>query len=90
MVNHLFIHSRALVAPLAIAYHNFQAWMDGLLVRAEGAPPEAPAKSGFPIWAIILVAVVLLLCLLPVCILIILTLLGPAIGNVFPNIQEGI
>ena len=60
---------------------------DSLLVRAEGVPPDAQPKSGgFPVWAIVLIVVLVLVCLLPVCVIAILTLLGPAIGNVFSNI----
>jgi hypothetical protein len=50
-----------------------------------GAPGEA--KSKFPTWAIVLIVLgVVVLCVLPVCVIVILALLGPAIGNVFSNI----
>ena len=89
MVNMLVIQGRALVIPLATAFASAQAWLDGLLVHAEMPPAEGQPKSGgFPVWAIVVIAVLLILCLLPVCIIVILTLLGPSIGNVFSNIID--
>jgi hypothetical protein len=89
MVSTLLMQGRALATPLAALFANTQAWMDSLLVRADVPPMEGQPKSGgFPVWAIVVIAVVLILCLLPVCIIGILTLLGPAIGNVFSNIID--
>ena len=93
MVNNLIAQGQLLAAPLAGHISDVQRWMDSLLVRAEGAPPGTQPKSGLPIWAIILIVVVaapLCLILASVCVIAILTLLGPAIGNVFSNIVTGI
>ncbi len=91
MVSNLITQGQLLAAPLAGRINDVQRWMDSLLVRAEGVPPDTQPKSGgFPAWAVILIVVVLVLCLLPVCIIAILTLLGPAIGNVFSNIVTGV
>lgn len=66
-----------------------------LMLYAAEMPPAAPgqppaARSGLPVWAIVLIVVVALLCLIPICIIVILTLLGPAIGTVFSNIIENL
>jgi hypothetical protein len=50
----------------------------------------APVKKKLPVWAIILIILgVLALC---ICVVVpaVLALLGPAVGNVFSNIQETI
>ncbi len=49
-----------------------------------GGPEEE--KKGFPVWAIILIVVAVIFCCAPIVVIAILTLLGPAIGNVFSNI----
>lgn len=92
MVNSLLTQTRALAGPVTAYLGALQTWMDSLLVRAEGMPPqEGQRAGGFPIWLIVvIVAAVLLLCVLPVCIILLLALLGPAIGNVFSSINEGI
>ncbi len=48
--------------------------------------PEEEKKKGLPIWAIILIVVAVIFCCAPIVVIAILTLLGPAIGNVFSNI----
>jgi len=89
MVTLVMTQGRALIAPLSAAFAGAQAWLDGLLVPADAPPADGQPKSGgFPAWAVAVIAVVLILCLLPVCIIAILTLLGPAIGNVFSNIVD--
>jgi hypothetical protein len=94
MIANLVMHSRLVAAPLAVAMARAQTWLDELLVRADAPPaPDQegqPKSGGFPVWAIVLIAAVALLCLLPVCTIVILTLLGPAIGNVFSGIVEEI
>ncbi|MBN1312589.1 MAG: pilus assembly protein [Anaerolineae bacterium] len=49
-------------------------------------PADQPKKDGFPVWAIVLIVLGVLLCAIPFCVIIILTLLGPSIGNVFSDI----
>ncbi|MEJ2151214.1 MAG: hypothetical protein P8Z40_17335 [Chloroflexota bacterium] len=74
------------------ARQDNQARLDGLLIPAEGpvetGEPEGEKKGGLPTWAIILIAVVVILCLIPFCVIAILTLLGPSIGSVFSNIVD--
>lgn len=68
-----------------------QIALDQLLLPAEGMPEEGQKGSKTIWWIVGIVGVVLVLfCLIPVCIIFILSLLGPAIGNVFSNIIEGI
>ena len=55
-------------------------------------PDEKPAKKKNP-WITILIIVVVLIVLCCICALLvpaILALLGPSVGNVFSNIQEGL
>jgi len=72
------------VSPLMLM---LQTRLDEMMVRAETTPEE---KKGLPVWAIILIVVFVLLCLIPICVVVILALLGPVIGNVFSNVVEGI
>ena len=69
-----------------------------MLSMAENPPiapgePQTPSKEGIPPWAIVVIAVIAVPCLL-VCVAVgvitILTLLGPAIGSSFSNIIEGL
>jgi hypothetical protein len=87
----ILTHGRTMLAPLAGRWQTFQARLDGLLIPAEGPveaeEPEGEKKGGFPTWAIILIAVVVILCLIPFCVIVILTLLGPSIGSVFSEIN---
>lgn len=86
MITTLIVAGRAVSVPFASVVARLQARLDLLLVPAETAEPGQKSE-GFPTWVIVLIAaVVLLLCVLPICIITILTLLGPAIGNVFSNI----
>jgi hypothetical protein len=47
-------------------------------------------KSKLPVWAIVLIVVVALCILIPVCVIAILALLGPSIGNVFSNVLQNL
>ena len=49
-----------------------------------------PKKSGFPVWLIILIVVIVLCCCLAVVVIAMLTLLGPAVGNVFSTINQSL
>ena len=50
---------------------------------------ESAEKKKLPTWAIILIVVGgLVLCVIPACVILILMVMGPAIGNVFSNIIE--
>jgi hypothetical protein len=91
----ILTHGKTLLTPLAGYWQALQARLDGLLIPAESVEaeePEGEKKGGFPTWAIILIAVVVILCLIPICFLVlspvILALLGPSVGNVFSNIIE--
>lgn len=92
----ILTHGRTMLAPLAGRWQTFQARLDGLLIPAEGPvetdEPEGEKKGGLPTWAIIAIIAVVILCVLPICFLVlspvILTILGPSVGNVFSNIIE--
>jgi hypothetical protein len=64
-----------------------QAWLQKTFAFAEAAPP-AEGKSKFPIWAIVLIGAVVLICGVIACAFFLLVLLGPAIGNVFDEINN--
>ena len=52
-------------------------------------PPQPAGSTGLPTWAKILLIIVALpvVCILvAICVIVILALLGPAIGNIFSNI----
>jgi hypothetical protein len=66
---------------------TWQAALDDMMLPAEA---EGEKKSNTALIIGIVVAVVVVLCLLPMCVILILALLGPAVGNVFSNIVEGI
>jgi len=92
MLSSLMVTGGAVLAPLAGYFARLHAQANGWLSRAQTMPesmPEQQKSGGFPTWAIVLiVGAVLVLCVLPFCVIAILTLLGPAIGNVFSNIIE--
>lgn len=89
----LLAQAQIAVAPLTAYLRALQARLDGLL-PAEAMPGEAPRRGGgLPVWAIVLIVVGVVLCAIPLCFVIViavLTLLGPAIGNVFSNITPSI
>jgi hypothetical protein len=49
--------------------------------------PVEPAKAGFPRWIFVLIGVFVLCCCVSLLVIVLLTLLGPAIGNVFSSIN---
>jgi len=55
----------------------------------KGVPVEGE-RRGFPTWAIVLIVVAVLFCLLPTCIIAILMLLGSQINEIFSNIVQGL
>jgi hypothetical protein len=91
MTGRILPTGKTMLAPFAGHWQALQARLDGLLIPVEGqdetGEPEGEEKSGFPTWAIILIAVVVILCLIPFCVIVILTLLGPSIGSVFSEIN---
>lgn len=57
----------------------------------QGTPPQPQSKGGRTATTILLAAIgcaVFVFCILPICMIIILALLGPAIGNVFSEIID--
>lgn len=52
-------------------------------------PDETPAKKRSP-WITVIIIVVVLIVLCCLCVIVSTALLGPNIGNVFSNIQEGL
>jgi hypothetical protein len=52
--------------------------------------PEGRKIAGLSIGVAITIGAVALLCLVPICVIVILTLLGPSIGTVFSNIIENL
>ncbi len=90
MTANLMVYGQMLRTTLAVTAGQLQNRSDGLL-KAENIPAAQPEKSsGLPVWAIVIIVIVAILCLLPICIIAILTLLGPTIGNVFSNIIDTI
>jgi Flp pilus assembly pilin Flp len=88
MTAYLLTYGQLLKTRLATATDQLQSRLDGLL-KAEGISEEQPKKEGLPTWAIILIVVGVIGCLLllcPIVIIAILTLMGPSIGNVFSEI----
>lgn len=89
----LLTYGRIMLLPVQIHLARLQSWLDERLLRAE-VGPEGEAKKGLPTWAIVVIILAVLLCVIPICLLVlvpaILALLGPSIGNVFSNIIEEI
>jgi hypothetical protein len=74
-----------------LRWQALQAKADGLLVKAEeGQKSEDGVKKGLSIGVMIVIGAGALLCLVPICIIIVLTLMGPSIGTVFSNIIENL
>ncbi len=66
-----------------------QFLLSAIYLRLAEFQSQPVQREGIPAWAIALLAigaVLLCLLLLPVCIIVILALMGPVIGNVFSNI----
>ncbi len=89
MTANLLVYGQMFKMALASTSVQLQNCFDGLL-KAENVPVEEPQRSGLPVWAIVLIVIGVGLCLLPICIIAILTLLGPAIGNVFSSMIDSI
>ncbi len=89
MTANLLVYGQMLKMTLASTGGQLQSYFDGLL-RVEEVPVDQPQKSGIPVWAIVLIVIGVGLCLLPICIIAILTLLGPSIGNVFSSMIDSI
>lgn len=88
MTTHLLAYGQTLITTLAATTDRLQSRIDGLL-RAEDVPVEQPQKGGLPVWAIVLIVIGVLICLIPLCavvVITVLTLMGPSIGNVFSTI----
>jgi uncharacterized membrane protein len=49
-------------------------------------PVSPPAKSKLPAVVIVILVLLAACIVIPICVIVILALLGPAIGNVFSNI----
>jgi hypothetical protein len=92
----ILTHGKTMLAPLAGHWSALQARLDGLVLPVEspveGGEPEIEKKGGLPPWALILIIGVVILCVIPLCLFllfpVILTLMGPSVGNVFSNILE--
>lgn len=89
MTTQLLAYGQVLKTTLAVTTNQLQSHLDGLL-KVEDVPVDQPQKSGFPVWVIVLIVIGVVVCLLPICIIALLTLLGPSIGNVFSNIIDSI
>ena len=88
MTAYLLTYSQMFRTRLALAADQLQTYLDGML-RAEDIPGEQPKKEGLPVWAIVLIVIGIVICLIALCpivIIAILTLMGPSIGNVFSEI----
>jgi hypothetical protein len=68
-----------------------QVYLDSMLLRADTSPGEG-GKQDHTLWWVLGIggAVLVCLCVVPFLVICILTLLGPAIGNVFSNIVNDI
>ncbi len=88
MGTYLLTASQSVAAFLPAWAARLQRSLDSAMTRAEGA--STGSGAGVSILIIVGVIAVLVLCLFPICIIAILTLLGPAIGNVFSNITNNI
>jgi len=49
-------------------------------------PPTAPSTSGLPKVIIVLLVLAVACVILSVCVIVVLALLGPSVGNVFSNV----
>lgn len=60
------------------------------LAEAERMQPSGGEgeEKKFPVWAIILIVGAVVLCTILICVVVVLALLGPAIGEVLSNVAE--
>jgi hypothetical protein len=96
----VYARGRTLRERLVSVGAEFAASARALAETASLAEAEAPAPEGEPekaglfglsgVALALVIGAVVLLCVLPLCVVIILALLGPAIGNVFSDIVEEI
>ncbi len=72
-----------------------QASRDTLAALGKTPPTAAqeqplPQKGSGTNWALIIGAIVVLVCAVPVCVISILAILGPQIGNIFSRVTNGL
>ena len=80
-----------MITSLTLWMQASQIHLDSMLLRADTMPGEGSKQDNTLLWVLgIGGAVMLCLCIVPFLIICILTLLGPAIGNVFSNIVNDI
>jgi ABC-type Fe3+ transport system permease subunit len=85
------MESNIMITSLALWMQATQTHLDSMLLRADASPGESGKQDQTLLWVLgIGGAVLLCLCVVPVLIICVLTLLGPAIGNVFSNIVNDI
>jgi len=53
-------------------------------------PVSPPAKSKLPIVVIVILVLLAACIVIPICVIVLLALMGPAVGNVFSNITLSI
>ena len=93
MTTKLIEYGQFIATPLIIRLRLLQARIDKLLI-SEAEVVEVPGEEQrreFPVWAIILIVIIAVPCLLLLCavvVIAILTLLGPSIGDVFSGVIE--
>ena len=76
-----------MVTSFALWMQTTQVYLDSMLHRADAPPAEGGKQDQTLLWVLGIGGVVLVcLCVVPFMLICILTLLGPAIGNVFSNI----
>lgn len=92
MTANMLVYGQMLKTTLTATANQLQHHIDGLL-KAEDVPAGQSQQGGFPVWVIVLIVVGVVICLIPLCavvVIAVLTLLGPSIGNTFSNIVDGI
>jgi phage shock protein PspC (stress-responsive transcriptional regulator) len=92
MTANLLVYGQMLRTTLAATTGQLQNRIDGLL-KAEGVPAGQSQQSGLPVWAIVLIVVGVVICLIALCVVAVfavLFLMTPSVGNVFSSIENGI